>query len=130
MEIRDYQERLTAFDRARGWDRVLASQTMVHLVEEVGEVARVVLELEGYREADDTEALRTRLREELADAANFLFKLASHYGVEMEQGLLDNLQQIERRFPLEASQTDMARYIEGQRANLRRLEGLGGSRHG
>ncbi|MGQ9583877.1 MAG: MazG nucleotide pyrophosphohydrolase domain-containing protein [Anaerolineae bacterium] len=123
MHIREYQDWMRAYDQQRGWDRVSPSQTLVHVMEEVGEVARLVLCLEGYREGGDEGQQRARLQEELADAATFLFKIAYQYGLDMEQGLTNNMQKAEARFPVEQGKEDMARYLERQRANLEWMEG-------
>ena len=50
MQIREYQEWLAAWDQARGWDRVSLSHTLIHTLEELGEVARLVLQWEGYKD--------------------------------------------------------------------------------
>jgi len=126
MRIREYQEWLEAYDRERGWDRVSPSQTLVHVTEEVGEVARLVLFLEGYREGEEEGQLRTHLQEELADAATFLFKIAYQYGLDMEEGLLGNIRKAEARYPAEEARQEMARYLERQRANLQWMEGTEG----
>lgn len=126
MHIREYQEWLQAYDEARGWHRVSPSQTLVHVMEEVGEVARLVLTLEGYRDAPEDDAtLRAHLQEELADAATFLFKIAYQYGLDMEAGLQGNMRKAEDRYPVDQGREDMARYLERQRANLRWMEGEG-----
>lgn len=124
MRIREYQDWLQAYDEARGWHRVSPSQTLVHALEEMGEVARLILTLEGYRDAAEGEAeLRAHLQEELADAATFLFKLAYQYGLDMEEALRANVRKAEARAPVERGREEMARYLERQRANLRWMEG-------
>ena len=53
MEMRAYQQWLEAWDKARGWDRVSPSHTLVHAMEELGEVSRLgaaVGRLQGRRE--------------------------------------------------------------------------------
>ena len=42
-----------------------ASHTLVHALEELGEVARLVLQWEGYKQAENTEKLHVELEEEL-----------------------------------------------------------------
>ncbi len=39
-----------AVDKERGWDRALLSHTLLHAVEEMGEVSRHIQAFEGYRE--------------------------------------------------------------------------------
>ena len=123
MQIREYQDWLQAFDEERGWDRVSPSQTLVHAMEELGEVARLVLNLEGYKEEMDEAEMKAQLQEELADAMTFLFKVAYQYGVDMEQGLAGNVRKAETRHPVEQGRDEMGRYVRRQRTNLQWMEG-------
>ena len=83
MQIREYQQWLEAWDKARGWDRVSLSHTLIHALEELGEVARLVLQWEGYKQAESAEQLHAELEEELSDVFVFLFKLAYQTGVDV-----------------------------------------------
>jgi len=123
LEIREYQAWLQAYDEARGWDKVAPAHTFVHLIEEIGEIAREVECLEGYREADDLDSVRAHLAEELADATTFLYKLAYQYGVDLEEALQGNMVKAERRFSIALGQADMARYVTRQVENLARIQG-------
>ncbi len=87
MQIHDYQHWLEAWDRARGWDRVSPSHTLIHALEELGEVARLMLQWEGYKDAESPEKLHAELEEELSDVFVFLFKLAYQTGVDVEAAL-------------------------------------------
>jgi NTP pyrophosphatase (non-canonical NTP hydrolase) len=87
MHIREYQQWLQGWDQARGWDRVLPAHTLVHALEEMGEVARLVLQWEGYKQADSTELLHADLEEEFSDLFTLLFKLAGQIGVDVEDAL-------------------------------------------
>ena len=42
MQIREYQEWLEAWDRARAWEQVTMSHTLLHALEELGEVSKLV----------------------------------------------------------------------------------------
>ncbi|MDY7039706.1 MAG: MazG nucleotide pyrophosphohydrolase domain-containing protein [Chloroflexota bacterium] len=131
MHIAEYQTWLEEYDRARGWDRVLPSQTCVHAMEELGEVARLVLYLDGYhapddRQPDDPQLLRARLAEELADCMTFLFKLAYQYGVDMETALEGNQHKATGRYSVEEGRTDALRYLIRQTENLERMKGENG----
>jgi len=88
MNIREYQQWLQLWDQARGWDRVSPAHTLVHALEEMGEVARLVLQWEGYKESESAEALHAGLEEELSDLFIFLFKLAYQTGVDVEDALV------------------------------------------
>ncbi len=107
------QRRLEAFDAARGWDAVSPAHTALHLIEELGEVMREALHLEGYKTPDP--AARGRLGGELADVTLLLLKLASQYGVDLERVVLEKLSANELRFPLRESKAAMQTYLEQQR---------------
>ena len=70
-----------------GWDRVSPSHTLIHTLEELGEVARLLLQWEGYKQAESTDKLHAELEEELSDVFVFLFKLAYQTGVDVEAAL-------------------------------------------
>jgi len=121
MQIREYQAWLQAYDEARGWDKISPSHSFLHLVEEIGEIAREVEYLEGYREATGVDDGRGRLAEELADAVTFLYKLAYQCGVDLEQALQANMAKAEARFSIAFGQADTERYLSRQAENLARI---------
>ncbi|MCD6289342.1 MAG: hypothetical protein J7M34_02480 [Anaerolineae bacterium] len=123
MHISEYQKWLEEWDRARGWDRVLPSHTLVHALEEMGEVARLVLELEGYKPAEDEESVRAALAEELSDVFVFLFKLAYQYDIDVESALRAGQIKADRRYSVEDGPPELERYWAAQeriRARLKR----------
>ena len=122
MRIREYQTWLHAYDKARGWDKIAPSHTFMHLIEEVGEIAREVEYVEGYRDATDPDAVGARLAEELADAATFLFKLAYQCGVDLEDALRANMTKAEERFSVDFGRADTERYLARQAENLARIQ--------
>ena len=115
MHISDYQHWLEAYDRERGFDRVYPSQTLVHALEEMGEIAREVLYLEGYREPDDLDQRRAFLAAELADCLTFLFKLAYQFDIDMEAALVANQRKANERFSVEHGRTLSEQYLARQR---------------
>lgn len=121
MHIREYQTWLQAYDEARGWDRISPSHTFLHLIEEIGEIAREVEYYEGYRDAGDDAGSQDRLAEELADAATFLYKLAYQLGVDLEKALEDNMTKAENRFSVDFGQADTRRYLARQAEVLSRI---------
>jgi NTP pyrophosphatase (non-canonical NTP hydrolase) len=122
MHIREYQDWLQAYDIARGWDRITPSHSFLHLVEEIGEIARQVEYLEGYRDTDNVEQARAYLAEELADAATFLYKLAYQCGVDLEDALRANMTKAEDRFSVAYGRADAMRYLARQAENLAEIQ--------
>jgi NTP pyrophosphatase (non-canonical NTP hydrolase) len=121
MQIREYQTWLQGYDKVRGWDKIAPSHTFMHLIEEVGEIAREVEYAEGYREDADPAGISARLAEELADAATFLFKLAYQCGVDLEDALRANMIKAEERFSVDFGRADTERYLARQVENLARI---------
>lgn len=101
MQIRDYQNWLHEWDSARNWDRMLPSHTLLHAMEEMGEVARLVQVIEGYREPGDAtrEEVRTLLALELSDLQVMLFKVAYLCGIDMEDAMARGMAKADARFP-------------------------------
>ena len=121
MQIREYQAWLQAYDEARGRDKISPAHSFLHLVEEIGEIAREVEYLEGYRETKGVDDARSRLAEELADAVTFLYKLAYQCGVDLEQALQANMAKAEARYSIAFGQADTERYLSRQAENLARI---------
>ena len=122
MKISDYQQWLYQSDHDRCFDRVQPSQTLAHALEEMGEIAREVLYLEGYREPDDLDKRRDMLAGELADAMTFLFKLAYQFDIDMEAALEANQLKVSQRYPVEKGRELAGRYLERQRRNAERMQ--------
>jgi NTP pyrophosphatase (non-canonical NTP hydrolase) len=131
MQIREYQVWLQLYDEARGWDKISPAHSFLHLVEEIGEIARELECLEGYRDAENGGEVRANLAEELADAATFIYKLAYQCGVDLEDALKANMTKAEGRFSVDFGRADTERYLARQAENLARIqestprEGLG-----
>jgi NTP pyrophosphatase (non-canonical NTP hydrolase) len=125
MNIREYQQWLQMWDQARGWDRVSPAHTLVHALEEMGEVARLVLQWEGYKEPESAEVLHARLEEELSDVFVFLFKLAYQTGVDVEDALARGQAKADSRHgDLDAASAELERYRARQAEHGRAREGI------
>jgi NTP pyrophosphatase (non-canonical NTP hydrolase) len=124
MQIHEYQQWLEAWDKARGWDRVAVSHTLVHALEELGEVARLVLQWEGYKQAESAEQLHAELEEELSDVFVFLFKLAYQMGVDVEAALARGQAKADGRYDDVVQASEMlARYHVRQAEALAQMTG-------
>ncbi|MFW9994515.1 MAG: hypothetical protein ACFFD4_20900, partial [Candidatus Odinarchaeota archaeon] len=62
--FQDLIERIRKFDEERGWNFFSASHSLIHLVEELGEVSRSILLLERYK-APKKDQNQSHLLEEL-----------------------------------------------------------------
>ena len=122
MHIREYQQWLQAWDKARTWDQTLMSHTVLHAVEEMGEVSKLVQMLEGYRPTKpaDLDLVRSELALELSDLQVMLFKIAYLCGIDMEDAMVRGQQKADARFPDPAAgPADLAAYHEHFAAYLR-----------
>ena len=101
MHIREYQNWLEEWDKVRTWEQVTLSHTLLHALEELGEVSKLVQMLEGYREPRpaDPDALREELALELSDLQVMLFKVAYLCGIDMEEAMLCGQRKADARFP-------------------------------
>jgi NTP pyrophosphatase (non-canonical NTP hydrolase) len=101
MQIHEYQEWVAAWDRARTWDRILPSHTLLHAVEEMGEISKLVQMIEGYRDPKDKDInmIRDELALELSDLQVMLFKIAYLCGIDMEEALRRGQVKADQRFP-------------------------------
>lgn len=101
MHIREYQQWLEAWDKTRTWDQVLASHTLLHALEELGEVSKLVQMIEGYRPAGSRapDQLRDELALELSDLQVMLFKIAYLCGIDMEDAMQRGQRKADQRFP-------------------------------
>ncbi len=101
MHIHEYQAWLEAWDKARTWDRVLPSHTLLHALEELGEISKLVQMVEGYRalKPPDLEQVRDELALELSDLQVMLFKIAYLCGIDMETAMIHGQKKADQRFP-------------------------------
>lgn len=121
--MREYQAWVREFDEARGWDCILATDTFVHLVEEVGEVGRCLLVLAGYKGSPEPpEETRRQLAEELADAITFLVKIGYTCGIDVAAALEDNMAKCAGRYDtpagIRAGIEESDRYLKHRRESL------------
>lgn len=101
MHIREYQAWLEEWDKSRTWEQVTLSHTMLHALEELGEVSKLVQMIEGYRAqqpANDS-ALRDELALELSDLQVMVFKIAYLCGIDMEDAMRRGQLKADARFP-------------------------------
>lgn len=101
MHIRDYQAWVESWDRARTWHRILPSHTLLHAMEELGEISKLVQMVEGYRDPKDKslDEIRDDLALELSDLQVMLFKIAYLCGIDMEDALRRGQLKADQRFP-------------------------------
>lgn len=78
----DAQNQVRDYDKKFGWDSDRASHIVLHIAEELGEVARRVLRDEGYKKEDFS---TDELAAELTDILYLTLKLANKYGINLDR---------------------------------------------
>ena len=101
MHIHEYQQWVESWDRARTWHRILPSHTLLHAMEELGEISKLVQMVEGYRDpkGKDLDFIRSELALELSDLQVMLFKIAYLCGIDMEEAMQRGQTKADQRFP-------------------------------
>lgn len=104
MTLSELQQAVEEFDRARGWQRVNPEHIVLHLLEELGEIARELLRQAAYKEG------QSDIAQELADLLILTAKLANRLSLNLEQSVTAKLEEIQQRFPIESAQAAIERY--------------------
>jgi NTP pyrophosphatase (non-canonical NTP hydrolase) len=106
-----YQQWFRDYDAARGLDADRPLESLTHLSEEIGEIARHLLRLEGVKSMKDDprDAEIAALALELSDAFVFLTKLANHYGIEWDATIKAGMEKAEARWDVTAGQDEAHR---------------------
>ena len=118
------------FDTLRGWDRVSPRDTAVHLMEETGEVARVLLGLSGYKPLRrGRKRALFALSLELSDVVFLCLKLANQYGIDLAAAADAKVRKNERRFPPTQGRRELSRYLAVQARDHKTLTKGRGTTH-
>lgn len=106
-----YQQWFRDYDLLRGLNEDRPLESLAHLSEEMGEIARHILRLEGVKAMDDAarEAEINELALELSDAFVFLTKLANHYGIEWDTTIRNGMAKAEARWDVTQGQAEAHR---------------------
>lgn len=79
----DYQAYVAAMVAQRGFDKESLPEIMLLMVEEVGELAKVVRKAHGLH--IDASSVQSTAQDELADVFIYLLDLANNLGVDLEE---------------------------------------------
>ena len=98
MSIQESQEVVRTFVNERNW-KTPPSDILIHLMEEMGEVARNVLKLKNYG-GQHTNSSPQNMDEELADVLYLLLKLANESEVDLNAAFQIKMEKNSKRFPV------------------------------
>lgn len=106
-----YQQWFRDYDELRGLNADRPLESLAHLSEEIGEIARHVLRLEGVKAMDDAarDGEITDLALELSDAFVFLTKLANAYGIDWDETIRNGMTKAEARWDVAKGQAEAER---------------------
>lgn len=107
MDLSKIQKIAHEFDNERGWNKMGASNVFIHLIEELGEIARHINFEEGYKKVDfgnSPNITKQELQRELAQAFKLLLQLANYYKVDLEKAFVNEMKIMEKRFKKNWSQ--------------------------
>ncbi|MDP3639725.1 MAG: MazG-like family protein [Nanoarchaeota archaeon] len=95
--LRELQTYVKIFVDERNW-QTPASDILIHMVEELGEVARNVLKMKNYG-GQHTSDSGHNMPEELADVFYLLLKLANESNVDLVEAFSQKMEKNSKRFP-------------------------------
>ncbi len=75
------QQQVREYDKKHGWSEDKASHIVLHMTEELGEIARRVLRRDGYKKEVFS---RKELAEELTDILYLNLKLANTFKIDLQ----------------------------------------------
>ena len=95
--LRELQIYVKNFVNERNW-QTPASDILIHMVEELGEVARNVLKMKNYG-GQHTSDSENNMNEELADVFYLLLKLSNESNVDLIEAFRQKMEKNSKRFP-------------------------------
>ncbi len=82
INLTHYQKQVREYDKKYKWDKDRASHIVLHMTEELGEIARRILREEGYKKERFN---KEELAEELIDLLYLNLKLANKFDIDMNK---------------------------------------------
>ena len=111
MDLKKIQEKIDKFDKERGWEKFPPSLVLSHIIEELGEISRYIQFEEGYKKKGIGHEYNVKdLKREFAQVFALFIQLALHYGVDLEDAILEELEIMEKRFSKEEWKKYMEKY--------------------
>lgn len=95
--IKELQEEVNAFVNERKWQTPI-DDILIHIVEELGEVARNVLRMKNYG-GQHTSDKENNMDEELADLLYLLLKMGNECKVDLGKAFDSKMEKNAKRFP-------------------------------
>ena len=102
MEIKEAQDKIREFDKARGWeDNWNFKDLLLNITEETGEVWNLVKWINDEKQKKVVEGKKEEVADYIGDAMFLILKLANQSKVDASQSLQNTLNEYEKRMPPE-----------------------------
>jgi NTP pyrophosphatase (non-canonical NTP hydrolase) len=115
LNLSEIEEYLNTFARDRDWEQFHTPKNLVMaLTGEAGELAEIFqwLNLEESRRVMEDPKAAARTREELADILQYVIRLASVLGIDLNEALWAKLRLNEQKYPVELARGSARKYTE------------------
>lgn len=80
-QLKELQKQVSDYDNRFGWDEDKAAHIVLHLCEELGEISRRILRLDGYKKE---EFIQEELAQEITDLLYLTLKLANKFDINLD----------------------------------------------
>ena len=102
MEIKEAQEKILEFDKARGWDKHWnIKDLLLNITEEGGELWDLIKWIDEDKQKKVLKEKKIEVEDYIGDTLFLLMKIANQTGVDAEIGLRKTLEEYEKRMPQE-----------------------------
>ena len=83
MSLNELQRQVKAYDKKKGWTKDTPEEALIHMQEELGEIAREILKKRGYKKGGYEP---DRLNDEMTDLIYLTMKLGNLLELDLEEG--------------------------------------------
>ncbi len=100
--IKEFQDKIREFDKARGWDSQWnLKDLLLNITEEGGELWSLIKWINDEKQKEVIENHKGEVSDYIGDTLFLLLKIANQTGVDAEQSIRNTLQEYEKRMPPE-----------------------------
>ena len=102
MDLKDAQNMIKEFDKARGWENHWnLKDLLLNINEETGELWTLIKWIDEEKQKKVIEENKDKVQDFLGDVLFLLLKIANQTKTDTKQGLKDTLKEYEKRMPAE-----------------------------
>ena len=102
MEIKEIQEKIKKFNEDREWGKYWEiKDLLLNMNEEIGEMWHIIKWIDEKKQEEMIVKNKKEVENFMGDMLFLLLKIAAISGVDSEKGIMEVLEEYEKRFPLE-----------------------------